>query len=156
MFDSILNTVKSQLGDQLIEKLGLNNEQASQTIDMAGESIQEAAEAEATSGNTDGLTHLFGSPDGHTSTTNPIVESMGNRFVSKMTSRLGVSDNVADLAKNLILPHLLKIISSKFSDSGETHITGLLSMLGGANNIDLGTMKDKVRQTTRSRLGGIL
>src|SRR5699024_7990889 len=114
MFDSILTTVKSHLNGQLKEKIGLNDEQVAQIVDIAGESIQEQAQAEAMSGNTDGLLHLFGHPDAHTSTTNPIVENMGNSFIWKITSRIGISNELAELTNNLILPYLLQTISSKF------------------------------------------
>lgn len=152
MFESILNTVKSQIGGQLKEKAGLNDEQMSQAVDMAGESVQEVVKNEAANGNIDGLMHLFGSQDGHTSTTNPIVENIGNNFVSKMMAKLGVSDSVADLAKNLIMPYILKTVSSKFSSSGTNDASGLMSMFQGAGKGAIfNTLKDKAGQ----KLGGL-
>lgn len=155
MLDSILTTVKSHLNGQLKEKIGLNDEQVSQIVDFAGESVQEQAQAEAMSGNTDGLLHLFGRPDAHTpTTTNPIVENMGNSFISKMTSRLGISYELAELTKNLILPYLLQTISLRFTDSNQNDTSGLLSMLqGGRKEAIFGTIKNKVSQRN---LGGIL
>lgn len=153
MFDSILSTAKAQLQEQLKEKIGLNEHQVSQIVDIAGESIQEQAKAETMSGNTDGLLHLFGCPDAHTSTTNPIVENMGNSFVSKMISRLGLPDTLAELTKNLILPYLLQIISSKFSESGGKDAAKLLSLFQGAGKDGiLENIKDRISQ---NKLGGL-
>lgn len=148
MFESILNTVKSQLNGQLKERIGLNDGQVAQIVNIAGESIHEQTEAEAMSGNTEGLLHLFGSHDAHTSTTNPIVENMGNSFMSKIISMLGISADAADLAKNLVLPYMLKTISSKFTDSGKNDAAGLLSLFQGDGK---GTALDSIKRQGSSK-----
>lgn len=152
MFENILNTVKNQIGQQLKDNIGLNDEQMSQTVDMAGESVQEVVQNEAASGNIDGLMHLFGSQEGYTSTTNPIVENMGNSFSSKMTKKLGVSDAVADLARNLIMPYILQTVSAKFSSSGTNDASGLMTMFQGAGK---GAIFDSLRDKVDQKLGGL-
>src|SRR5690606_280988 len=107
MFDSILSTAKAQLQEQLKEKIGLNEHQVSQIVDIAGESIQEQAQAEAMSVNTDGLLHLFGCSSSLYSTLNLIFEYMGNSFVSNMHSRIGLPHTLAELTKNLVPPYFL-------------------------------------------------
>ena len=143
MLDQLINLGKQQLGQTLKDKENLNDQQVSQTFDVAKGSFFDTLKDQALSGNISQLTDMF---NGKSSNTSSLVEGVVKNFVPQLVSKLGISQDKAGSIANMVVPFLVNKFCSKETGS-VSDTNGLMSMLG----IDSGNIISGLG----SKLGGL-
>lgn len=140
MLDQLINMGKDQLGQNLMQKENLNNQQMNDAFDVAKDSMFSGISNQAMSGNLSQLTSLF---NGNQNNSSFLNQSVMNSIIPQLSSKLGVSNDKASSIASLIVPFLI----SKFA-SNETgtvnNSNDFMSMfgIGGGNNS--GNMLDNI------------
>ncbi len=137
MLNSIFSAAKGELTQQLGSKFQLNSQQAEQAVGLTKDTIQSGLLKEAGSGNISGLLNLFNgnSPVGG----NPIVTGISNQLVSALTSKLGLSPQVAGAVSTFAVPFIMSKISGN-KPSGGFDQSKITEMLGGAGGNVVGNL----------------
>jgi len=145
MLDSILNSAKGELLEQLGSKFNLNPDQAGKTVDAAKKSVADGLLGEVTSGNISGLVNLFNGKSPVAG--NPIVSGIVQQLVTSLVQKVGLSQQVAGTVSNFVIPFIVsKIAGSKQGGFNADELTG---MLGGG-------VGDKIKSALGGDIGGAL
>ena len=153
MLDSLLDAVKGQVVSQISEKTGLDLGQAEQAMPLAKESVTEGIMGAVTGGNVDGILGMLKSAVGGTDTSssaggggllqNMVYKGIAGSFVSKLTSKLGLSEGIASTVSSLALPAIMSKIGGATQAAGDT------------DDIDAGSMMSALGLDAGSLLGGL-
>src|SRR5690554_6544538 len=112
MISKIISQGKELLSGKLKETVGLDESQINKTLETAGDSTVEGLKEQVTSGNLGGVMDLFnGKSD--TSTSNPVVGGIANKFIANLVSKLGISEGMASKASDVVIPFIMSKFSSK-------------------------------------------
>lgn len=146
MLDSILNSAKGELLNQLGSKFNLNPDQAGKTVDAAKKSVTDGLLKEVTSGNVSGLVNLF---NGKSSVTgNPIVNGIAQQLVTSLVQKVGLNQQMAGTVSNFIVPFIVSKISGS-KQGGGFGADDITSMLGGG-------VGEKIKSALGGDVGGAL
>ena len=152
MLDTIISAAKNELTQQLGSKFQLNPQQADKTLAITKDGLQAGLLKEVTSGNISGLMNLFNGKSAVSG--NPIVNNIVSTVVGSLTSKLGLSPQIASAVGNFVVPFLVSKISSQKPSSGfdQAKIT---EMLGGAAAGQLGDLMKTQGTGLMGKLGKI-
>ncbi len=146
MLDSILNSAKGELLNQLGSKFNLNPDQAGKTVDAAKKSVTDGLLKEVTSGNVNGLVNLFNGKSPVQG--NPIVNGIAQQLVTSLVQKVGLNQQVAGTVSNFVVPFIVSKISGS-KPSGGFNSGDLTSLLGGG-------IGDKIKSAVGGNVGGTL
>ncbi len=150
MWQEIIEHAKTALTGDIKAKAGVNQQQAQQSVEMAGESTREVLTNEAKQGNIQQIVDLFSNRKPSNSS-NPIMEKIGGSLVSKLTNRLGLSKDSATQVERMVVPFILDMLNKRTGGSGNApSAQSILSMLGGTDSLGSG-IQDKIKKG----LGGL-
>ncbi len=128
MFDQILDQLKNQVGPQLMQQAGLNEQQTNGSINAAAASVKEVVGGGDGFG-VDDVLNLF-SADKNTSRADGLLSNIGNVFQGKLTSDVGLDAGKASGVVALVMPMLTKLLSDKIGGNAG-NLQSLLGNLGG-------------------------
>ncbi len=111
MLDQLLETLKGQVGPELISKIGLNQDQANGSINAAASSVKEVIGGGDGFGMDDVL-NLFSSAT-NSAGANGILSNIGNVLKGKLTGEVGLNASQAGSASDMILPAITSLLSDK-------------------------------------------
>ncbi|MBZ0208013.1 MAG: hypothetical protein K8H89_16985 [Flavobacteriales bacterium] len=128
MFDQILQTLEKEATPALMSKLGLDQQQASGSVNAAASSVKEVI-----SGG-DGLdmgdlSNLFSSAQNSTGA-DGILGKVGTLLQGKLTGQVGLDDNKAGGVSAILLPMITDLIT-KHVGGDPNKLSGLLGSLAG-------------------------
>lgn len=150
MWQEIIGNAKNALIGDIKTKTGLNQQQAQDSVEMAGESTREVLTNEAKQGNIQQIVDLFGKRKPSNSS-NPITDKIGGSLVSKLTNRLGLSKETATTVEHMVVPFILDVLNKRTGGSGSApSAQNILSMFGGSDMLSSG-IQDKIKKG----LGGL-
>ena len=150
MWQEIVGNAKNALTGDIKAKAGINQQQAQDSVEMAGESTREVLTNEAKQGNIQQIVDLFSNRKPSNSS-NPIADKIGGNLVSKLTNRLGLSKDAATTVERMAVPFLLDMLNKRTGGSGSApSAQNILSMLGGSDMLS-GGIQDKIKKG----LGGL-
>ena len=130
MLDQIISTLKEKVGNEVVERTGLDRSKADAAISEAGASLNDVAEKE---GPASLMEKLSGGSAG-------ITGLLENDYVNRLTSKLGIEASTANKVKDMVLPALMGLLQSKGGDllgsfmggkDGEGMAGGIADKLGG-------------------------
>ena len=133
--DQIINTLKDKVGGDLMNKLGLNKEQADGSVHAAADSVQETVQG----GDLSSLTSLF-SKGPNDAGANAAEGKIEQNFMSKLTGQLGLDAGKAASVKAMVMPVLMNLLQDKIG--GDKGMLG--SLMGGKAGDMLGGAKEKL------------
>ncbi len=133
MIDLIIKNVKSELSSQL-GVLGLPVSKSGAACDIAKEVILGKLRAQAAGGNSSGIMALFTSKQPLDQST--LVQNMMSDYGSKITSKLGVGESVANSVSSFIIPFIMSKLSNSISIGGPKALQSLIK-----GNSTFGKMK---------------
>ncbi|MFZ1687356.1 MAG: hypothetical protein WAU70_08040 [Flavobacteriales bacterium] len=134
MFDEILDQLKNQVGPQLMQKAGLNEEQTNGSINAAADSVKEVIGGGDGFGLDDAL-NLFSSAKNSANADN-LLSNIGNVFQGKLTNDVGLDAGKAGGVAALVMPILTKLLGDKIGgDAG--NLESLFGNLGGGGIADM-------------------
>ncbi|MBT8195074.1 MAG: hypothetical protein KJO64_01505 [Bacteroidia bacterium] len=130
MLDSIINSVKDQVGEKLQSAIGLDAGKAGESVKVAGESMFDTLKSTVTSGKLGALKSLLGSGE-NGEEGNGILNSINSNVVSSLTEKIGLSADQASSAGKELVPSLLNGLKEKVTGGdGSLNLGSLTSMLG--------------------------
>ncbi len=171
MLDNILGGLKDQVISAVAEKTGLNANQAEETIPVAKESIMSGLMGAVSGGNMSGILGMFSGGKGGF-LQNMVYQNIASNFIGGITSKLGISPDMAQMVSSTALPMIIDKIGGKAADdSGNVTESGLMSalgmsggmgdmlgkagdMLGGGGDAAEG-LKDKAEDLLKGGIGGL-
>ena len=135
-----MSAVKGQVVSAITEKTGLGAAQAEQAVPLAKESVTEGIMGAVTGGNVDGVLGMLksavgggGAGAGGGLMQNMVYQGIAGSFVSKLTSKLGLSSGIASTVSSMALPMIMSKLGGAAKaegDSDEIDASSVMSMLG--------------------------
>ena len=141
MIDDIINTVKDQIGGDLMEKFGLDAGQKDKALDIAKETISDTVSKEAMGGGLSGIMNLFSSND-NDNDGNSMLDSIKGALSSQFSDKLGVDTEKSGGITSMIMDKVVGMFGDKLGSSFE--IGDLLGMIGGGKSGGIGGMLGKL------------
>ncbi len=129
MLDEILETLKSQAGPDLMNKIGLNEQQTSGSINAAADSVKQVIGGGDGFG-MDDMLNLF-SNEQNNAGADGILNNITSVFNTKLTGDVGLNAEQAGGVQSLILPMIMNLLSGKVGGNAN-NLQGLIgSFMGG-------------------------
>ena len=145
MLDQLLAGAKSELTKQISSKFQLDSTQAEKAAATTKDTVQAGLMKEVASGNISGLTNLLNSGG---AAGNPIVANLSKQVVDNLTSKLGLSPQIASAISTFAIPFILGKISG--NKTGGFDASTVTKMFGGGN------LADSLQGAAGKALGGKL
>ena len=130
MLDQLLETLKGQVGPELISKIGLDQDRTNGSINAAAASVQEVIGGGNGFGMDDVL-NLFSSAT-NSAGANGILSNIGNVLSRKLTGEVGLNASQASGVSDMILPALTSLLSNKVGGNA-ANLQGLFGSFTGGN-----------------------
>ncbi len=135
MIDNLLSLVKGQVGDQLASKFSLPAGKSEQCIEEGTKSVVESVKGELNAGNLGSIQGLLGGGGIDSIMQTGMGEGMVNNVVSSLTSKVGLSPDMAKNVSGYIVPVIVQKIGGLVSGGdGKPNISSIMGMLGGGDS----------------------
>ena len=130
MLDQILSTLKSQAAPELMNKLGLNEQQTNGSILAAADSVKEVIGGGDGFG-MDDMLNLF-SDAKNSNAADGILSNIGGVLSNKLTGQVGLNAQQAGGVQSLLLPMITGLLS-KYIGGDAKNLQGLIGSFTGGN-----------------------
>ena len=130
MLDQIIKSLKSEVGGELLSKANLPSDKLDDVFSIVGNVAQEKILGEMTGGGLSTVMNLF-SNQSNTGAANQLQSSISNGVISGITSKLGLSQGVANTIAGIIIPALMNLITKKNSQTPDDDPSPLNELFGG-------------------------
>ena len=144
MFENLLNLIKENAGEAIINNPAIPNEKNDAAIQTATKSIINGLKGSVRSGGVDVVKQLF--QDQGNVNSNPLVQNLSTNVAGDLMKKFGLNSNVASSIVNMLLPIVLSKLVQKTNDPNDSSfnlddiIGSLTSGQGKAGGL-LGTFK---------------
>lgn len=137
MIDKLINLVKQNAGDEIIQNPAIPDDKNDEAIREAGIEINNGLQQEAQQGNVQNLISMF---KGHTSgglSSNPAVSSIIGRVAGKLAAKFGIPESTAASIAAGLVPKVLNQFINKTNDPNDNDfdLQDVLKNVTGNNNI---------------------
>jgi hypothetical protein len=129
MLQSIIEAVSGEVGDSLINKIGLNKEQATEAIESTGEATAEVAKNQLSLGNIGNLMNLFSSKPNN-SAADGIQNQIAESISEKLDGKMGFSSEQIQSVIQTVLPVVMGFISKKNEETPDDDDSPLQDLFG--------------------------
>lgn len=130
MLSSILKSLQDQVGPDLIEKAGISSESLPQVMDVVGDASKSVLGKQIASGNMGSIMNLFSS-GGNSNEANGMQSDLTSNIVSGLAQKLGFSESKAQMVGSIVVPYLIKMITSKNEETGADDDSSIQDLFGG-------------------------
>lgn len=160
MLEQLINLVKENAGEAIINNQAIPNELNNSAIETVAQSIFGGLQNQAASGNMTEIAGLF--QQGGSLLNNPIVSQLINTVSGSVASKFGVSGDQAQNIASSLLPSVMNQLVTKTNDPSDTSIdiTSVLQSVSGNSGLDvsgiLGSLKNGGGSDLTGMLGNIL
>jgi uncharacterized protein YidB (DUF937 family) len=140
MLDQLINLVKEQAGDAIVNNPEVPNQHNNAVIEETATTIMNTMKGHASSGNMNDITSLL---KGGNTSNNPLVSIITQQVSSKLTSKFGLSNNAVNSVVSNLIPTVMSKLSHKTNDPEDNSFSfeGIMGAIGGGNDI-LGNLKN--------------
>lgn len=138
MFDQLLDLVKQNAGDSIINNPAIPNERNDDAVNTTGQSIMNSLSNQAGSGNMNQLLEMFQS--GNTQQSNPVVNNVTKNVAGDLAQKFNLNSSQASGIAEQLIPVVMNQLVSKTNDPNDNSFTmdGIMKTVGG--NTDLGSL----------------
>lgn len=138
MLENLLNLIKENAGDAVINNPAIPNEQNDAVVQEAGASIMSGLQGLLASGNAKDVLRLFSNPS-TVNNSNPVVQQLGGGFLNSLMSKFGLDSGQAGRIVSSLLPTVLSQLVSKTNNpsDGSFDVQGIFNSLSGGNTSGL-------------------
>ncbi|GAA4450793.1 hypothetical protein GCM10023189_11950 [Nibrella saemangeumensis] len=121
MLDTLMNLVREQSGNAIVNNPAIPNEQNNVAMDSVMSGILGGLKQQASDGNIGGLlSTVMGQQS--TSAQNPVVGGVMNNVTGQLAERLGISPQVASSIAAAVVPMVLSRLFSKATDPNDPSV----------------------------------
>ncbi len=156
MFENLMNLVKEQAGDAIINNPDIPNERNDEAINTATHSIMDGLKNAVASGNISDLAGLF---NGQSVTGSPVTQGIQTNLIESLMQKFGLNSSQAGNIASSIIPMILGKLVHKTNDDNDSSfnlkdILGHLTGGGGAGGLDLGGLLSQFTGNKKQGEGG--
>ena len=133
MLDNLINLVREQAGDSIINNPAVPNAQNEEVIAATGSSITGGLQNMlASGGGLQNILKLFGGQD-QPDSNNPVVQNLSGNVIQQLMSKFGLDQQAASGIAGNTVPDVLKKLISKTNDPNDNSfdIQGIFNHLSG-------------------------
>ncbi len=137
MIDAILNTLKGEVGNQIMEKANIPSDKLDDVMNVIGDSAKNEVLSQMTSGGLSTMMNLF-SNNSNSSSANQLQSNIQNSIISGLIQKLGLSEGVANTISQTVVPVLIGLITkqnSKTPDDDPSPITDIFGKVAGNKGV---------------------
>ncbi len=128
MLDEILSTLKNQATPELMNSIGLNEQQTNGSINAAADSVKQVIGGGDGFG-LDDMLNLFSNAQNN-SNADGILNNIGQVFSGKLSSDVGLDAQQSSGVQALLLPMIMKLLSGKVGGDAN-NLQGLIGAFTG-------------------------
>ena len=131
MFENLVELVKSNAGDAVINNTEVPNEHNDAVINHASGSIMDSLKSQLAGGNFADVLSTLGGKTG--STNNPVVSNIISSVSSSLMAKFGLSSAAAASVSSGLVPNVMNQLVSKTNDPNDTSfdLGGIFNSLTG-------------------------
>ena len=112
MLEELINAVKSEVGGQLNEGVSLPQGSIDNVLSVIGDVAKKEVTGQMLGGNLSDVMNLF-SDKPNNAGANLLQSNISSGAISNLTSRLGLSPEISKNVAGVVIPALIKLITSK-------------------------------------------
>lgn len=135
MLDTLLGTVKNQIGNEIMEKVGVDKSQLDDVMKVVGGSVTKEVAKEAMGGGVNTVMNLF-SNTANTTHAGSLQERITKSVVTNLIEKLGFNEQMSAQITTIVMPVIIGVITKKNAetpDDDPSLLEGLFDMaMGGA------------------------
>jgi uncharacterized protein YidB (DUF937 family) len=149
MLDNLINLVREQAGDAVINNPTVPNDRNEEVIAATGESMAGGLQNILASGGLKDVLKLFGGQDQATAG-NPVVQNLSGGVIQQLMNKFGFDQQSANGIAGNLVPDVLQKLVSKTNDPNDSSfdIQGIFNQLSGgkSQSINIQGLLGKVTQ----------
>lgn len=132
MLENLIDLVKQNAGDAIINNPAIPNEQNDAAISTAGSSIMDGLKNMISQGNVQDVVNLFNS-NGQNVAATPAAQQLSGGFIQNLMDKFGLSHGDASGIAGNLVPQVLQKLVHKTNDPNDSSfdIQGILGSLTG-------------------------
>lgn len=142
MLDNLINLVKENAGDAIINNPAIPNEKNEAAIGETASSIMSALQSQASGGNIQDILSMF---SGGNAANSPAVAAISNTVVQNLATKFGIDGAQATQMVQTMLPGIINSLVNKTNDKNDSSfdLQDIVSKIGG-NSGGIGGMIGKL------------
>src|SRR5690606_15100325 len=107
MIDQLMNLVRNNAGDTVINNPAIPNDKNDEVVRDVSNNISEGLKEETDRGNMQSIMDLFNSSDESSMMKNPAVGGIMSKVTASLSSKFGVSPQIAQQIASTLLPKVM-------------------------------------------------
>ena len=133
MFDQLINLVKQQSGDAIINNPAIPNEQNEEAINATSGSIMDTLKGMMSGGGAASVLNLFNQNNTDDITNHPVTQNASSNLVTTLMNKFGLDSNKAGGIASSLIPIVMSKLVSKTNDSNDSSfdLQGIFNSLSG-------------------------
>ncbi len=134
MFESLLNLVKENAGDAIINNPAIPNEHNDAAIETATSGIMSGLKGAVGGGNLEGIMSMFSGGSANAGS-NPIVNAISGQVAGNLMEKFGINNAAAGSIVQSLIPTVMSKLVHKTNDANDSSfdIGDIVSSLTGGN-----------------------
>jgi hypothetical protein len=140
MLDSIISGLKDQIGGELVSKAGISGDRVDDVLKVVGQTAKDKVGSEIASGGLASAMSLF-SKGANSSGANGLLAGISSSITENLTSKLGLSPDMAAKVSSMAVPVLTSLVASFNSKTPDDDASPLMEMFGGGSEGFAGAAK---------------
>lgn len=156
MIDQLKKLVENYAGDAIIKNSEVPDERNEEAIEAVTSGIEEGLQREVKQGNYEGLLSMFQQGGTSALAGNPAVSGIVSTVVSKLSSKLGISPQVAQTIAAGLIPTVMNSFVNKTNDPDDKDfdLQDMLKNFSGKDGLDLSDIIGKFSGGSQANSGG--
>lgn len=139
MMETLMNLIRQQAGDAVINNPAIPNNQNETAIQAISSGIFGGLQQQAQGGNLgDLISMVTGQGSGANVSTNPVTQGVQQNVQQSLMERLGISPQIAMSIATVVVPMVLSKLMNKAQDSNDSSVDGnsILTSVTGNQGVD--------------------
>ncbi|MEO8117580.1 MAG: DUF937 domain-containing protein, partial [Bacteroidota bacterium] len=147
MFEQLIDLIKNQAGNAIINNNAIPNEKNNEAIGLASSSVITGIQQAISNGNIKDVLSLFSGKQDVTQ--NPVTQNIQGGFIDQLKNQLGLDHGQAAGAASGLIPDVLKNLVQKTNDPGNSQfdLQSILNQLTGGktSGLNMQSLMDKYK-----------
>lgn len=156
MIDQLKKLVENYAGDAIIRNSEVPDEKNEAAIEAVASGISDSLQKEVSQGNFEGLLSMFQQGGTSNLAGNPAVSGIANNVVANLSSKLGISPQIAQTIASSLIPMVMNSFVNKTNDPNDKDfdLQDMLKNFSGNDSLDIGDILGKFSGGSKSGGGG--
>ncbi len=144
MFEQLMDLVKQNSQEAIINNPAVPNEQNDAVMQTAGSSVMSTLQGLLSSGGASSVLNLFNQNNQADISNHPVTQTASSNLISTLMSKFGIGSDKAGGIASMLIPMVMSKLVNKTNDSGDSsfNIQGIFNSLSGGKTggMDIGSL----------------